>query len=74
MAVAIGSAGGLVPSSPPRGAFGRRSGFLAPVLLLGVWKHSFGAHTDLVLDQRAVLEAHRENLLRALAADPGGRS
>jgi len=47
---------------------------MAPVLLLGMWKHSFGAHTDLVLDRRAVLEAHRENLLRGLAADPGGRS
>jgi AcrR family transcriptional regulator len=47
---------------------------LAPVLLLGMWKHSFGAHTDLVFDRRAVLEAHRESLLRALAAGPGARS
>lgn len=47
---------------------------IAPVLLLGLWKHSFGAHTDLALDRRAVLQAHGENLLRALAADPGGRS
>jgi AcrR family transcriptional regulator len=47
---------------------------MAPILLLGMWKHSFGAHTDLVLDRGAVLEAHRENLLRGLAADPGGRS
>jgi len=47
---------------------------IAPVLLLGLWKHSFGAHTDLALDRRAVLQAHAENLLRALAADPGGRS
>jgi len=47
---------------------------IAPLLLLALWKHSFGAHTDLVLDRRAVLEAHRENLLRGLAADPGGRS
>lgn len=47
---------------------------MAPVLLLGMWKHSFGAHTDLVMDRRGVLEAHRENLLRGLAADPGGRS
>lgn len=46
---------------------------MAPVLLLGMWKHSFGAHTDLVMDRRAVLEAHRENLLRGLAADTGGR-
>ncbi len=47
---------------------------VAPVLLLALWKHSFGTHSDLVLDRRAVLEAHRENLLRGLAADPGGRS
>ena len=47
---------------------------VAPVLLLGVWKHSFGAHTDLTLDRRKVLEAHCENLLRGLAAAPGGRS
>ncbi|HZX42303.1 MAG TPA: TetR/AcrR family transcriptional regulator [Myxococcaceae bacterium] len=47
---------------------------MAPVLLLAMWKHSFGAHTDLVLDRRAVLEAHRENLLLGLSATPGGRS
>ncbi|HZW87832.1 MAG TPA: TetR/AcrR family transcriptional regulator [Myxococcaceae bacterium] len=47
---------------------------VAPVLLLGVWKHSFGAHTDMTLDRRRVLEAHAENLLRGLAAEPGGRS
>ncbi|HET6981596.1 MAG TPA: TetR/AcrR family transcriptional regulator [Myxococcaceae bacterium] len=47
---------------------------MAPVMLLGMWKHSFGAHTDLVLDRRAVLEAHRDNLLRGLAAAPGGQS
>lgn len=46
---------------------------VSPVVLLGVWKHSFGAHTDLALDRRRVLEAHCENLLRGLAADPGGR-
>ena len=47
---------------------------VAPVLLLGVWKHSFGAHTELTLDRRRVIEAHCENLLRALAAEPGGPS
>jgi len=47
---------------------------IAPVLLLGVWKHSFDAHTDLTLDRRKVLEAHCENLLRGFAAEPGGRS
>jgi len=48
--------------------------FVAPVILLGLWKHSFGAHTNLAFDRRAVLAAHRDNLLRALAAEPGGRS
>ena len=47
---------------------------VAPVLLLGVWKHSFGAHTDLTLDRRRVLEAHCENMLRGLAAERGGGS
>ena len=47
---------------------------VAPILLLGMWKHSFGAHTDLTLDRRKVLEAHCENLLRGLAAETGGRS
>ena len=47
---------------------------VSPVLLLGVWKHSFGAHTDLTFDRRRVLEAHCENLLRGLAAEPGGQS
>jgi len=46
---------------------------LAPVLLLGMWKHSFGAHTDLVLDRQKVLQAHVETLLRGLAAGPGGQ-
>ena len=47
---------------------------ISPIVLLGVWKHSFGAHTDLALDRRRVLEAHCENLLRGLAPEPGGRS
>jgi AcrR family transcriptional regulator len=46
---------------------------ISPIVLLGVWKHSFGAHTDLALDRRRVLEAHCENLLRGLAPEPGGR-
>jgi AcrR family transcriptional regulator len=47
---------------------------VAPVLLLGMWKHSFGAHTDLTLDRRQVLDAHCDTLLAGLAAAPGGRS
>jgi AcrR family transcriptional regulator len=41
---------------------------IAPFILLAVWKHSFGAHTDLRLDPQAVLEAHVETVLRGLAA------
>ena len=46
---------------------------ISPIVLLGVWKHSFGLHTDLVLDRRQVLEAHCEILLRGLAPELGGR-
>jgi AcrR family transcriptional regulator len=41
---------------------------IAPFILLAVWKHSFGAHTDLSLDPQAVLEAHVETVLRGLSA------
>jgi AcrR family transcriptional regulator len=43
---------------------------IAPFILLAVWKHSFGAHTDLSLDPGAVLEAHLETVLRGLSAGP----
>jgi AcrR family transcriptional regulator len=43
---------------------------IAPFILLAVWKHSFGAHTDLSLDPGSVLETHLETLLRGLAAGP----
>jgi AcrR family transcriptional regulator len=39
----------------------------APVVLLGLWKQSFGLHTDIRLDQRAVLAEHVEMILRGLA-------
>jgi AcrR family transcriptional regulator len=42
----------------------------APFLLLTLWKHSLGRHTDLQLDARAVAAAHLEVLLRGLAAGP----
>ena len=41
----------------------------APFLLLALWKHSLGRHTDLTFDPRAVAEAHIDVLLRGLAAD-----
>ncbi len=44
--------------------------FAGPFLLLALWKHSLGRHTDLTFDPRAVAEAHIETLLRGLAPDP----
>ena len=43
--------------------------FAAPFLLLALWKHSLGRHTDLAFDPRAVAEAHLDILLRGLAAE-----
>ncbi len=43
--------------------------FAGPFLLLALWKHSLGRHTDLTFDPRAVAEAHLDVLLRGLAAD-----
>jgi AcrR family transcriptional regulator len=43
--------------------------FSGPFLLLALWKHSLGRHTDLKFDARAVIEAHIETLLRGLAPD-----
>ncbi len=40
---------------------------MAPVVMLGVWKHSFGQHTDLKVDRHAILAEHAETLLRGLA-------
>jgi AcrR family transcriptional regulator len=43
--------------------------FAGPFLLLALWKHSLGRHTDLSFDPRAVAEAHIGTLLRGLAPD-----
>jgi AcrR family transcriptional regulator len=43
--------------------------FAGPFLLLALWKHSLGRHTDLRFDPRTVAEAHVEMLLRGLAPD-----
>jgi AcrR family transcriptional regulator len=43
--------------------------FAAPFLLLALWKHSLGRHTDLTFDPQAVAEAHLDVLLRGLAAE-----
>jgi len=39
----------------------------APVVLLALWKQSFGQHTDIPMDRHAVLAAHAEMLLRGLS-------
>jgi AcrR family transcriptional regulator len=41
---------------------------MAPVVVLAIWKHSFGQHTDLQLDREAVLAEHAETILYGLAA------
>src|SRR5690348_15943250 len=43
--------------------------FAAPFLLLALWKHSLGRHTDLTFDPKAVAEAHLDVLVRGLAPD-----
>jgi AcrR family transcriptional regulator len=43
---------------------------MAPVVVLGLWKHSFGQHTDMQLDRHAILAEHAETILRGLAASP----
>ncbi|MGC1408995.1 MAG: TetR family transcriptional regulator [Acetobacteraceae bacterium] len=43
--------------------------FAAPFLLLALWKHSLGRHTDLTFEPHAVAEAHLDVLLRGLAAE-----
>ena len=42
---------------------------MGPILLLGLWKHSLGKHSDFQLDRSAILAAHVEMILRGLAAD-----
>ncbi|HEY1935967.1 MAG TPA: TetR family transcriptional regulator [Acetobacteraceae bacterium] len=42
--------------------------FSAPFLMLALWKHSLGRHTDIQIDPRAVVAAHLDILLRGLAA------
>jgi len=44
--------------------------FSAPLLLLLLWKHSLGRHTDVQFDPRLVVATHLDVLLRGLAADP----
>jgi len=43
--------------------------FVAPVLMMALWKHSLGRHTDIQLSPRLVLGAHIDMLLRGLAPE-----
>lgn len=42
--------------------------FSAPLLLLVLWKHSLGRHTDIQFNPRVVVDTHLDVLLRGLAA------
>ena len=44
--------------------------FSAPMLLLLLWKHSLGRHTDIQFNPRLVVETHLDILLRGLAVAP----
>ena len=44
--------------------------FSAPLLLLLLWKHSLGRHTDIQFNPRLVVATHLDILLRGLAAEP----
>ena len=41
--------------------------FVGPFLMLVLWKHSLGQHTDLTMDPKAVMETHMDLLLHGLA-------
>ena len=40
--------------------------FIAPFLMLVLWKHSLAQHTDIAIDPNAVMETHMDLLLRGL--------
>jgi AcrR family transcriptional regulator len=44
--------------------------FVAPFLMLVLWKHSLGQHTDIAMDPKAVMETHMDILLRGLESRP----
>jgi AcrR family transcriptional regulator len=43
--------------------------FVAPFLMMALWRHSLGRHTDIGFDPRKVIETHLDVLLRGLAAE-----
>ena len=40
--------------------------FIAPFLMMALWKHSLGQHTDIAIDPKAVMETHMDILLLGL--------
>jgi AcrR family transcriptional regulator len=44
--------------------------FVGPFLMLVLWKHSLGQHTDIPMDPRAVMETHMDILLHGLEQRP----
>jgi AcrR family transcriptional regulator len=44
--------------------------FFGPVLIMLLWRHSAGRHTDFAFDPRTVLQVHLDTFLRGIAADP----
>jgi len=43
--------------------------FIGPILMMALWKHSLGRHTDIQFPIRPVLETHLDMLLRGLAPE-----
>jgi AcrR family transcriptional regulator len=44
--------------------------FIAPFLMMALWKHSIGRHTEIAMDPKTVMEAHMDLLLRGLEPRP----
>jgi len=72
---AIALIGGVLRRGMERGEFRKLDPivvmplFLAPFLMLVLWKHSLGRYADIKFDPRAVIETHIDVLLRGLAPD-----
>jgi AcrR family transcriptional regulator len=46
--------------------------FVAPFLMMALWRHSLAPHTDVGFDPRRVIEAHLDVFLRGLAGEASG--
>ena len=43
--------------------------FFGPLMMMLLWKHSVGRHSDMAFDPRLVLQTHIDTFLRGIAAD-----